>query len=121
MNAYKAPAPDDRLEADGQKPDDRPTYPYAVMERITKTHVCARCHGELSWEPVPGHYGDVYIVCPTCEDAWHGARVTRRYVEEQRQQAIADYQEVKRNPALRDILPAEPKKTEEELLKGLGY
>lgn len=93
------------------------SYPDGVIDRVLYHRVCARCYGDLVKAPAQNRQWTA--ACPKCGEAWQGATVSRKYALALGQRALAEYWEVKFNPALQDLFPR-PKKTEKQLLAELG-
>lgn len=92
-------------------------YPDGIIDQVLSHRVCARCYGDLVKQPAEGRQWTAG--CPKCGDAWQGATVSRNYAVALGQRALAEYIEVKWNPALQDVFPRR-KASEQQILAELG-
>lgn len=100
-----------------------PTFRDGEIDLFLRRRVCARCYSELEKQESPDFSpaNHEYIaVCPTCQDAWNYATVSRAYAEHLGQVYLSDALEVREN--LRDLFPSPVAgKSAEDILKELGF
>lgn len=87
-----------------------------LAENISVNYRCSTCYGVLAVYPAPNRQN--FVLCGSCMEATRGY-VTVSHTEDRRALSRWELAEVKRNYA--EWLPETKKKTEEQLLKELGY
>jgi ssDNA-binding Zn-finger/Zn-ribbon topoisomerase 1 len=88
---------------------------FDMAQSTVKRYVCARC-----WRPliVTYHDGQNFVECSNAANCDGSGFVTAAYAERRRNESHAELIEARRN--LESILPARPKRTEEEIMRDLG-
>lgn len=87
-------------------------------QETVRDYVCSACWGHLLMMDAGEH--DSWIVeCHNCEDT--PGFVTKRYAEERRSSSLGELREVRRMLRKIGALPAEERRSEQSILKDLGY
>jgi hypothetical protein len=104
------------------RPTDSEGFTYAEAEEIVRDYVCASCYGLLTVHCVD--FTTCAVACHDCGPVDLCGRVTKRSVAAEAERAKRQFDDVVKNlPDLYPDLafPQERKKTEQEILKELGF
>lgn len=96
-----------------------PRFPDGEIDKFLRDRVCSRCYGELQKKPAEGRLWEAH--CPTCGDAWGYTTISRKHAEIKGQEALANYLDVRFDPAYTHILGPREAKSQDQILRELGF